>query len=242
MTALQAILDALSSDGLEPLGEIIPGEGDTPTFYISVLVSRDAAGKQVPSNRRLHEIKKELSDKGVSVHFLLRYSDSEQVEAGLRATLLHSHIEHIRNIFASFDSAKANVWIEPKRALNPQTISEIHSRSQEYLKLVGLKLGVVSLTTDEVLPSKLAILTIIRAEAPVAPQRILELLSAKGLSVPSMDWLSRQLDAYRKSGDVVRLATGSMALTKKALHVLGTKKNRASPDISRLLAMARGGR
>ena len=110
------------------------------------------------------------------------------------------------------------------------------------MNLVGLKLGVVSLTTDEVLPSKLAILTIIRAEAPVAPQRILELLSAKGLSVPSMDWLSRQLDAYRKSGDVVRLATGSMALTKKALHVLGTKKNRASPDISRLLAMARGGR
>ena len=242
MTIHQTILDALSKDGLAPLGEIIPGEGDAPTFYISILVSRDPSGKQVPSNRRLHAIRQKLSDEGVSVHFLLRYDDSELVEAGLRATLLHSHIEQIRNIFASFDSSKANVWIEPKRALDQQTINELHTRSEEYLKLVGLKLGVVSLTINEVLPSKLATLTIIRTEAPVAPQRILELLSARGLSVPSLDWLSRQLDAYRKSGDIVRLSTGSIVLTKKALHVLGTTKNRNSPDISRLLALAKGGR
>lgn len=242
MTILQAILDALSGDGLAPLGEIIPGEGDSPTFYISLLVRRDAAGKQVPSNRRLHAVSQKLSDAGVTVHFLLRYGDSEQVEAGLRATLLHSHIEQIRNIFASFDETEAHVWVEPKRALDQQTINEIYARSEEYLKLVGLNLGVVSLTSNEVLPSKLATLTIIRAAAPVAPQRILEMLSARGLNVPSLDWLSRQLDTYRKSGDVVRLSTGSIALTKKALHMLGTTKNRASPDISRLLALAKGGR
>lgn len=239
MSDEQKIVEALQNQGLTLEGHIVSSTSHIPTYFVTILVNRDSDGRQIPNNRILHSIKENLTNERISVEFLLRYADSEQIESGLRATLLHSHIDHIRNVFVSFESRNADVWIEPKHVLEESDINSLRSRAQTFLELFELKLTNLSVTSDEVLPTKYAILTTIRILAPASLSALSVELGRRGFKIPSPDWLVRRLDVLRKSGNIVRLAGGQFALTRLSLHTLGTAKNRRSPDVGRLLALAR---
>ncbi len=235
------IKHALEQHALVSIGPIVSSTSEQPVFFATIQVIRDSSGKQIPANRLLHSIRNDLLPHDVKLEFLLRYENSEEIETGLRATLLHSHIDHIRNIFASFDSSNAYLWIEPKHALEQSTVNELTKRAQAFLKLFDLSLSTVSITSEEVLPGKLALLTAIRFLAPATLTSTSIELARRGFKIPSADWLVRRLDGLRKAGNVVRLSSGEYALTQLSLHALGTSKNRSSPDVSRLLALARRG-
>lgn len=235
------IVEALRANDIALLSKIVSSASADPLYFAAVVVDRDSAGKQVPSNRTLRQIQENLLSQGVRVEFLLRYEKSEEIEGGLRATLLHSHIEHIRNVFVSFESGEAHIWIEPKHALESATINQMVERAEKFLSLFEVVLAGTSITSDEVLPTKLGILTAIRLLAPASLTSLAIELTRRGFKVPSPDWLHRRLDVLRKEGSLVRLAGGELVLTRHSLHVLGTTKNRGSPDISRLLALARRG-
>ena len=57
--------------------------------------------------------------------------------------------------------------------------------------------------------------------------------------MPSEGWMAHMADSLRKSGLVVRLKSGKYALSLAGLMALGSAKNAKSPDISRLLDLAR---
>jgi hypothetical protein len=242
MASDELILTKLKAAELAPLGTIISGKEDLPVYFVTLSVSRDSNGRQAPSNALLHSIARELRADGLAVEFLLRYENSEEIESGLRATVLHSHIDHIRNIFLTFESSNARVWLEPKHPLDMEVLRDIEDRTEKFLSLFDIELREILLTTEEILPTKLAMLTAIRQLAPASLTAIAFELHRRELTVPSPDWLVRKLDALRKSGHVVRLSGGEFALTRYSLHALGTAKNRLSPDISRLLALSKSGR
>ncbi|TXH57794.1 MAG: hypothetical protein E6Q97_03760 [Desulfurellales bacterium] len=241
MATEEQVQEALRREELEPLGRIVLSKDEPETAFVTIAVARDASGKQQPSNASLHLTAKRLRLQGINVQFLLRYEQAEEIESGLRATVLHSHIDHVRNVFVSLSANEARIWIEPKHALSAETIREIEDRSQTFLALFDVQLTEILLTSEELLPSKLAILTTIRQLAPAPMTAIAAELLKRGLTVPSDDWLKRKLDLMRKDKDIVRLESGKYVLTRYTLHRLGTAKSFRSPDIARLLALARRG-
>lgn len=241
MPAEETILQALTAAGIQAAGSIISDSDDPPRYFVPLAVSRDSNNRQIPSNRRLHDCSASLFDLGISVHFLLRDAEAMDAEIGLRATLLHSHIEDIRNVFLSVGPEAAHVWIEPKRLLAETTLSAISDRATRYLDLLGMALGSLSTTTDESLPSKLACMITVRQLAPASLTALSVELSRRGFTIPSAHWLAHRMDALRKGGKIVRLGNGEYTLSRHSLHSLGTSKNARSPDISRLLALAKRG-
>lgn len=200
---------------------------------------------QEPSPRRVQQQagqRPRLAEQGVGVEFLLTDAHAQDVEAGLRATLLHAFGGSVRNVFASVQGPKASIWIEPKHQLAEDELSAIKNRASKFLDEVGVRLEFLTTTVDENLPSVYLCLRVIRQHAPIDPLKLTELLRVRGFVIPSDDWLLRRLDAMRRSGRLVRQDGGRYSLTLAALRDLGTVKGRSSPDISRLLALARRGR
>lgn len=206
------------------------------------MVARDSQNRQEPSNRKLEAIRSELADAGIKVEFLLRYGEFEDIEIGLRSTLLYSHINLIRNVFLSIDLPNASVWVEPKSGIDESSLLSMTDRSREYLSLFDLKLSSFAITSEALLPPIYAMLSTIRILSPVQPIDLEKEIKSRGFTVPSSDWLSRKLDIMRKEGRVVRLSNGAIVLTLKSLQQLGTSKDSTSPDVRRALALARGRR
>lgn len=207
-------------------------------FYAFVEVSRDKDNKQVPSNLVLQDAKQRIKAQGVEVDFVLLDARQRDAEAGLRATLLHSFGSHIRNAFLSTEKADAIVWIDTKQELDAELKKAVAEKAVIFLKETGFELKGIEVTSDSNLPSRTACLRIIRTSAPIALATLEEKLRDRGFTVPSVDWLTRRLDSMRKAGLVIRLHTGDYVLSLASIRAMGTSKNRQSPDIERLLALA----
>lgn len=218
-------------------------------FFVYVKIDRDASGRQIPSNSTLQKAKDSLHQSGVLIEFLLSDSVINDLESGLRATLLHRFPRHVRNVFVSIDRKSAVVWIDPKpEAAN--VFDDIESTVKIYLKEFEFELKSTVFTTNENLPTDFYILRIVRLLSPAPLELIRGELKLREFSVPSDDWLKRKLEVLRKRGLLVWIkpdpatAVGRpplYALSLTALKSLGTVKSKSSPDITRLLAFARSG-
>lgn len=230
----------LSEAGIPLAGMVISGF-ETDVSFVFVRVTRDRDNRQQPTNLLLHDAKRRLSERGSNVEFLLVDNDSQEIESGLRATLRHSFDKEIRNVFLSWEGKKGKIWIEPKYAYEEHVERSIREKIHVYLSQVEIELDSIVRTTGENLPTMLACLSRIRHLAPVTEQLLETDLVSRGFSIPSRDWLRRRLDSMRRNGRIIRLANGSYALTLSSLRALGTIKGRTSPDIKRMLALARRG-
>jgi len=215
---------------------------DKPRVYVFVPVHRDSDNRQQPSNLQLSRAKEELGLRGIDLDFVLTDGDRRDVEAGLRATLLHSFGSLIRNSFLSVAKQRATVWLDLKAGLDSTALNAITIKAQIFLNEVGLSLGEISSTAADNLPTSTSILLVIRRASPVTAPAIKTELQKGSLTVPSDDWLSRRLDLLRKHGSVVRNHDGSYALSYQALKQLGSGKDSESPDVNRLLRLATAGK
>lgn len=229
----------LTEMGVPVSGAIVRNlEGDD-SFRIFVEVARDSRDRQIPSNLQLNYAKDQIRQMGADIDFILKDATLRDAEAGLRATLLHSYSELLRNSFLTKDERRAFVWLVPKRQLSENELNDIEAKSKSFLAELDLDLAHLNLTSGENLPSKTRCLSTLRLIAPAPPVRLVESLRKSGFVIPSDDWMARRLDALRKAGLVIRLRSGSYVLTLLALKSLGTAKGRNSPDVARLLALAR---
>jgi len=235
------LLARLKEDGIPVIGSIIEDADINGGYYVRVPVTRDRNNLQHPSNRRLSDFKAKLAAEGQRVEFLLHDASGLDLEIGVRATLLYAFPNELRNVFLSVDGSKARVWVEPKRALNDEDVKRIQQKAGDYLEVLGIQLQKLVATSDENLPSNFACLRVLRQVAPASFGELMAEL-AKSFTVPSEDWLKRRLDALRRTGKVVWIANGSYACSLEALRGLGSARGRDSPDIRRLLALARRGR
>lgn len=221
-------------------GSAISDPDDQALSYVFVEVTRDSRNRQDPSNRTLALVKAALARKRCNVEFVLVDAGSRDLETGLRATLLQRHGSLVRNAFMSAAGKKVQVWVDPKRALSLEQISRIAKTARILVEAVGMSLESVVSTSGANLPSKTVCLQALRLRAPMGVEGLAQELMSKGLKVPSNDWVCRRLDSMRKSGSVVRNPGGTYVLSGSALRQLGTSKDKSSPDIKRLLAIAAG--
>ena len=222
-------------------GSAIRGVEGSNFYYVFVEVRRDVRRRQVPTNSHLKAVKERLKEKGYLVDFLLKDATMRDVEAGLRATLLYSFGESLRNSFLSSRAKEAFVWVVPKRQLTDTELGEIGGKARLFLDEVGLTLAEITTTSGENLPSKTRCIAMLRQVAPATSAELAGLLREADFVVPSDDWMTRRLDVLRKAGLVVRMKSGRYALSLRSLKGLGTVKGHSSADLSRLLALASKG-
>jgi hypothetical protein len=231
-------LDQLQAAGIPVSGSVIRGADGDNHYFVFIDVQRDARGRQIPTRAKLEAAKELLREKGDLIDFLLRDAATHDIEAGLRATLLHSFGELLRNSFVSSWAKDAFVWVVPKKQLTDPEFDEIERKARIFLENVGLRLAQIARTWGENLPSKTKCVAMLRQVSPVSSAELARFLREADFVVPSDDWMTRRLDALRKAGLVVRMKSGRYALTLRALKSLGTVKGPLSPDLSRLLALA----
>lgn len=238
MIGSEELRERLEFLGIKPEGSVVKGDSGPAHFFVYVSVTRDGENRQMPSNLQLEQVKQKLLLENIFVDFLLHDSLTNDIEAGLRATLLHAFGASLRNCFLSTDKRVANLWVEQKKHIENDEMQLIAKRAREFLQNFNLTEVNVLSTSMENIPGVLACLRVIRSLAPVKTDRLAERLIELGFSIPSIDWMSRRVDSMRKEGRIVRREDGGYVLSLNSLLNLGTAKGRESPDIQRLLALA----
>lgn len=231
------IYEVLSSIGAEVIGRIVASNDGI--FYLRIAVA-SAGDKQVPSNSTLLKTKKLLETEGIAVNFLIYDRLTQDIEHGLRTTLLLSFNDHIRNAFIATEKNNVNIWFEQKNAqFDEDTLLQIREKARIYLSNINLELNSISSLNSLNTPSKTAILNAVRIASPGTIDSISDILRSKGFDIPSEDWIKRKVDVLRKSKQILRLSNGCYALTLQTLKLLGSHVSRNSIDIQRFLALAR---
>ncbi|MBO9380116.1 hypothetical protein GG804_25440 [Sphingomonas histidinilytica] len=242
MESLESISAIVLSHGVKLAGEVVLNPSIQNGVILSVAIERSPSGRQLPTHKQLADIKSSLSNIDVYADFILIDSSLKMMEEGLRASLIASFPEIIRNSFLNIIEGIAHVWIDTKREIDANDHRRVNEHVAVYVDLFNVRGKQVHFLSSENIATNTEILSIIRRYSPVSCERLQEALISRGFAVPSLDWINRRFDALRKAGLLIRLPDRNYALTSEALHRLGTTKNRNSPDLGRLLALARGKR
>lgn len=233
----------LASESFNIAGIIERAAGEDAGYFVYISVARDAGGVQTPSNFKIKKVKDSFNSRGITLDFIISDEIADNIESGLRATLLVNHPDAVRNVFLSLDSRNASVWVDPKPNAQ-ESLNKLDDTTRHYLRGFNLNLVSLALTVNENLPTALVILKTLRICAPSSLSDLSARMS-NNFTIPSEDWLRRKLEGLRKKELVVWLKgqppeqPHSYALTLKALKALGTEKKRSSPDITRLLAIVK---
>lgn len=226
--------------GISLAGAIISMPGIENGIFVPVRVERSSDGTQTPSRKAILAVKRHLEGQGWLAEMIFVDESLGELEQSLRSSLLVNHSEMVRNVFLSLHENSADVWIDAKHSLDDRQRELLSSHVAQFAKLFALPSPRILLLGDAFLPTRTELLGAIRRHAPVNCEELREALVERGFSVPSLDWINRQFDLLRKAELVTRTGERRYILTLNALHRLGTRKSRASPDVRRLLALARG--
>lgn len=229
----------LAERGIPTAGSVIKDAQEGNHYFAVVSISRDDSGRQSPTTRKLQDVASELAASGINIKFIESEPQTADVEGGLRAALVSAFNSLSFSLAVAIDGKRATVWMEVDDApQNPEFAAEIRSKINDYLDAFEIADRAIQIYGPENFPSITACLRVIRKMAPVQSDVLSNELRSAGFTV-SAEWLARRLDALRRSGRVVRLRTGAYVLTADSLQRLGTIKGRSSPDIVRMLALAR---
>ena len=239
MINVDEIKEILIAEKMPFTGTIIQGDTSSNHFFVFIAVTRDSDNKQVPSNKRIQQLKEKLLVEGAVIDFLLQDSQSNDIEVGLRATLLHAFGDSVRNSFLSISGNEAKIWIEAKRVLDQTIFSSIKKQADQYLSAFGIQNTVIWSNSETNLPTLLVCLRAIRLHSPINVEDLKkELINAK-YDIPSIAWLNKKLDLLRKDGKIIRKENKSFAITYLGLSVFAAEKGRSSQDIKRILALSK---
>lgn len=238
------IVRALVADSGIPLaGSIIKDARPGNHYFAIVPIARGPDGRQEPTARRLEEARLSISTQGYHIDFVLSERQTIDIEGGLRAALTTAYGDSAISVAIAFQGKKAKVWVEMADAIMSEaTVAAVREKIEVYFASFAVAELTVQISSQANLPSIVVCLRIIRKLAPADSDSVSTAIQAAGFNVPSPEWLSHRLDAMRKSGRLVRLHNGTYTLTADALQKLGTIKGRTSPDVTRMLALARRSR
>jgi hypothetical protein len=238
--ALNDIIAILNTGRIDLAGEVITNSSTANSIFVPVKINRDKNGKQEPSYYTLSKLKNDLASIGYTAEFLLIDKFADSIENGLRLSLVTAFPQFVRNVFVTVTNGIATIWLDNKRAILDAEDAAIRTYIEQYILATFLASAEIYLISQEAIATNTEILAILRKFSPSNCENLSLHLVERGFSVPSADWVNRKLDALRKAGLLVRFSNRTYALTSDALHKLGTRKDRHSPDVSRLLALARG--
>lgn len=241
MTDTTIITTLLRDKGLLVEGEIVSNPSTPKGYFVPLRLTRRPGGGKSPSGRALALVRSSLAELGYAIDFILIDEEARQIEESLRASLLSSFPDDVRNSYFSPGEGSPQAWIEFKRQPDVAVARRLEGHLNKFADLFGLPSLSMTPLGETDTATKTEILSAARQLAPVDVSTLATVIAAQGLGVPSVDWMSRRLDSLRKSSLVLRRQDGTYVLTKEALTLLGTLKSRRSPDVRRVLALARRG-
>ena len=237
----EQISEILVQHGVALAGTPIHSPAAANAIYLPLRTSKDAMGKRSPSHKTLATLRETLEAAGYIPEFLLIDPSEKMVEEGMRASFLSSFPSMIRNAFVTASPDNADVWVETKTQVSAEGKERLQAHAERYFSQLGSRWVRFHIISESEVASNTEILSTIRRHAPVGCEELKEELERRGFEVPSLDWVNRKFDTLRRTGLLVRRQDRMYVLTAAALHRLGTRKDSGSPDIGRLLAMARRG-
>ena len=240
MEVPDSVRQVLERAALSVPGEIVQIPSVENGFFIPVGVTRGSDGRQRPPEAALTQAGEEIAALGFRAEFLLVDERSIDAEESLRTSLAAKFSPLVKDAFLSVERTKSNVWLSTHMPLEPEELEEITTHANQVSELFNLPPARIILLGAINTPTKLEILKVARRIAPVDCDRLKSALEKRGYDVPSLEWINKQFDLLRKNGFLVRMHNGTYGLTADGLTKMGTVKGRLSPDIDRLLALARG--
>jgi hypothetical protein len=210
--------------------------------YIPLSIRRDSEGRQIPASRVLADIQRDLQELGVVAEYHLVDETARVIDEGLRESLVERFPNLIDKAVVSSEGGSVQVWIDTSHEVDSAQAATIKEHVQRYVELFNVRSFKVGVASEAKLPSNLELISLIRRLSPVDCYTLQSELLARKFDVPSLTWLNHKLDTMRKAGLVVRMENRHYAVTPEALQRLGTSKGRNSPDVARLLFLARGGK
>lgn len=117
--------------------------------------------------------------------------------------------------------------------------ADIESHVDEVRRLFDSPPVVLKVELEASKPTAVEFLAIARRKSPVDCQAMQAELGVRGFRSLTFDWINHQFDRLRKGGMLHRQADRTYVLTQAGLFALGSGKGRNSPDVSRLLDLAR---
>lgn len=207
-----------------------------PREYVS-----DKISKSTTSSRQLKNIAKNIKEK-YSANVILVYTLSkshQDLEASMLEILNFRFDRKIATFFMSFSGdGLVETWIEVLE-LTDNLKDAIKLFYQETLSNEQYRLGEIHwLGSPDYLPTKLALLRIIKSHQPISLNEFLERLRKDYVSVDTK-WLKSSLDQLRKKQFIHWQRPGEYVLTYEGLGAIPTGARRSSSDIERALALGR---
>lgn len=233
------IVTLLKDADIPVVGAIVSNPSNPQSYFVPVRLTRRSDGGQSPSGRALALARSNLVALGYEIDFILIDETAENVEESLRGSLISSFPEDVRNSFFSHEKGRPQAWVEFKKQPDAETLRRLQEHLRKFAESFSLP-GLFMIQLGEThTATKMEVLAVVRQLAPIDIVTLAKELESQDFSVPSLDWVKRCLDVLRRSALVLRRGDGAYVLTTEALSRLGTRKDRRSPDVRRLLALAR---
>lgn len=241
MTSEAAAIAQLFADyGITDVSRVSPN-ADTGGHVVRIEAQIDRRGRQIPSNYMIATAEKAAIDAHGVIDVVVSRGDVEDALLSIKSMLMRRYLDTLRNVYCHMEGSGVTVWVEPKTSLSPEQVGDLTEKVEAAIGSFDLKLRGVISTSDVRLPNDSVILSTIRRAAPVKAADVAKVMAERDFELPEDDWLARRLDRLRKRGLVVRFADGRYVCTRNCLLALGSGKNRSSPDIDRILDLARHG-
>lgn len=232
-------MDALKKEGIHVENDVIANPSAANAYFVPIRLTDRSKEHKRPSENALRTARSRLLDLGYLIDFIFVDDESRNIEESLRASLISSFPHDVRNAYFSYIDGNPKIWIDFKRPLEEQVLNRLQNHLATFSDLFALPKTSYAALGDINTPTRIEILSTIRQLAPVSVSTLANALLGRSFTVPSTDWLNRRLDVLRKTHLVIRRKDGSYVVTMEALAKLGTRKGRGSPDVQRLLALAR---
>ncbi|MEO9900367.1 helix-turn-helix domain-containing protein [Nisaea sp.] len=214
----------------EPIQD--PGKDqDVYLFYIRRI------DNQIITKKDLQNLSVDLKKIGKTPVFLEINSDDKSLNDIASNIVRKFFNKYIKSYYLSRSKSIVNVWIVPKKTLFLVEKEEIENRFSGAIEMIGYK-PKIQFVAEPYEISEFDVIGMLRKLAPCSFDQLISALSKIDSGV-SKKPLSRILDRLRKRKLILRKENKEYALTLTGLKTLGTRKDGKSPDIIRMLELAR---
>jgi len=239
ISKLKRIEDILSSLKIDMAGPVTVDYENGENFIIFLSGRINDKGVRIPGRSQIKTIQALLNMEGYNVSLILVDDNSKNIDATIKSFLFNSFEKVVRNSFSIEDEEYIDIWIDPKTILEEEKYDAIANATNGFVRAFSRKEVRISFTKKQNTPTMSVIIRVIRLGAPISLNQISTRLLEKGFDVPNEVWLAHALDKIRKAGNISWRMPGTYFLTLQGLNMLGSEKNKRSPDISRALELAR---
>ena len=172
---------------MQVVGDIVSSPSTQNAYFVPLRLTRRADGGKSPSGRTLATVRSNLLNLGYLVDFILVDEETRDVEESLRASLLSSFPNNVRNSFLSLDQENLRAWIDFKALPDAKTTRRLEEHLRKFAELFSLPTLFMTPIGEADTATRIAILSAVRQLAPVDVGTLTKELAARGHEVPSRD-------------------------------------------------------